>query len=85
MPVPGQHKTAPDGTVLMGADGLPLLNTGRWTPQRLEVLADLMAGWSYTEMADRQHRSVDTVKKHCANLYSEFGVSSRVEAVMLWL
>lgn len=52
------------------------------TPQRAEVLGDLMAGLSYTEMATRQHRKVDTVKSHCANLYRIFGVSSRVECVV---
>lgn len=52
------------------------------TPQRAEVLGDLLAGYSYTEMAARQHRKVDTVKSHCANLYRIFGVSSRVECVV---
>lgn len=52
------------------------------TAQRAEVLADLAEGWSYTEMAQRQHRNVATVKAHCGNLYRLFGVSSRVECVV---
>lgn len=52
------------------------------TPQRMAVLVDCAEGWSYNEMADRLHLSVQTVKKHCANLYGIFGVHTKVECVV---
>lgn len=57
--------------------------TRTFTPQRMAVLTAFSQGLSYTETAAALHLNVATVKSHAGNLYRIFGVSSKVEAVML--
>ena len=51
------------------------------TEREREVLRLLMAGASNGEMAHRLVLSVETVKKHVANLYGKLGVHSRAQAI----
>lgn len=51
------------------------------TPRELEVLNLLNVGLSRQEIADALCISLNTVKKHLANIYSKMGVSTREEAV----
>ena len=50
-----------------------------------EVLQALAGGLLYKEIADQLQISVDTVRKHIANIYSKLRVHSRTEAVVKFL
>jgi DNA-binding CsgD family transcriptional regulator len=47
-----------------------------------KVLAELAVGHLYKEIADKQNISINTVKKHCKNIYRKLQVKSRAEAAV---
>lgn len=51
------------------------------TAREEELLQLLSEGLRYKDIADRLFVSVDTVKKHCFNIYRKLHVRSRTEAV----
>lgn len=53
------------------------------TPREIEVYNLLETGLLYKEIADRLDISMDTVKKHCKNIYAKLEVRNRTEAIML--
>lgn len=50
------------------------------TRREQEVLALLAKGFLYKEIAQRLSISLDTVKKHCKNIYQKLNVRNRTEA-----
>ena len=50
------------------------------TRREKEVLAALAKGFLYKEIALRLSISLDTVKKHCKNIYQKLNVRNRTEA-----
>ncbi|HNU87062.1 MAG TPA: LuxR C-terminal-related transcriptional regulator [Ferruginibacter sp.] len=50
------------------------------TRREKEVLALLAKGSLYKEIAQRLSISLDTVKKHCKNIYQKLNVRNRTEA-----
>ncbi|HMU08717.1 MAG TPA: LuxR C-terminal-related transcriptional regulator [Ferruginibacter sp.] len=50
------------------------------TRREQEVLAALAKGFLYKEIALRLSISLDTVKKHCKNIYQKLNVRNRTEA-----
>jgi DNA-binding CsgD family transcriptional regulator len=64
----------------------PLPHTSRQvgpplTAAEREVIAALLEGQSYAEIARRRDRSVDTVAKQAGSAFRKLGVSSRSELV----
>lgn len=55
-------------------------NTVPLTKREQEVLAALSQGYLYKEIASRFSISLDTVKKHCKNIYQKLKVRNRTEA-----
>lgn len=55
------------------------------SPREREVLEFLAKGLPYKEIADLLAVSVETVRKHCHNIYAKLQVSSRTEAVVKFL
>jgi len=53
------------------------------TPREKEVLRFLITGESNTDIADKLHLSIHTVKTHIYNLYKKIDVPNRLQAV-LW-
>jgi two-component system, NarL family, response regulator LiaR len=53
------------------------------TPRELAVYNLLETGLLYKEIADKLDIGMDTVKKHCKNIYAKFGVRNRTEAVIM--
>jgi DNA-binding CsgD family transcriptional regulator len=51
------------------------------TPAERDVIAALLEGRSYAEIARRRGRSVDTVAKQAGSAFRKLGVSSRSELV----
>lgn len=51
------------------------------TPREVEVLADVVDGLTYRELAERRHISGSTAKKHILHIYQKLNVSSRAEIV----
>jgi two-component system, NarL family, response regulator LiaR len=51
------------------------------TPKEIEVLQYLSKGLLYKEIAQLQQVTIDTIKKHCFNIYEKMHVSNRTEAV----
>lgn len=49
--------------------------------RELEVLELLAQGLSNQEIADQLHLSMNTIKTHCARLYSKLDVSRRTQAI----
>lgn len=78
-----QHETAlyaprfTKTTAAPPADFLPL------TRRELDILTLLAAGKSNQEIAAERVLTVNTVKKHVANILSKLGVANRTQAVML--
>jgi LuxR family transcriptional regulator, maltose regulon positive regulatory protein len=64
--------------ILMITNKLELL-----TPKELAVYAQLKTGLLNKEIADKNGVTIDTVKKHCKNIYAKLEVRNRTEAVML--
>jgi two-component system, NarL family, response regulator LiaR len=50
------------------------------TKREQEVLTVLARGLLYKEIAQRLSISIDTVKKHCKNIYPKLNVRNRTEA-----
>jgi len=50
------------------------------TRREEEVLEALAKGWLYKEIAAALFISLDTVKKHCKNIYQKLKVRNRTEA-----
>jgi len=55
------------------------------TPRECEVLELLSKGLLYKEIADKLTVNIETVRKHCHNIYERLQVSSRTEAVVKYL
>jgi DNA-binding NarL/FixJ family response regulator len=55
------------------------------TPREREVLELLAKGLTYKEIAARLIISIDTVRRHCHNIYGKMHVASRTEAVVRFL
>lgn len=55
------------------------------TPREREVLDLLAKGLTYKEIAARLTISIDTVRRHCHNIYGKMHVASRTEAVVRYL
>jgi DNA-binding NarL/FixJ family response regulator len=64
--------------ILMTTNKLELL-----TPKELAVYAQLKTGLLNKEIAHKNGVTIDTVKKHCKNIYAKLEVRNRTEAVML--
>ena len=50
------------------------------TKREREVLTSLSDGRLYKEIAAEQNITIDTVKKHCKNIYRKLKVRNRTEA-----
>ena len=50
------------------------------TPREQEVLTALAKGHLYKEISHLLSISIDTVKKHCKNIYQKLNVRNRTEA-----
>lgn len=55
------------------------------SPREREVLELLAKGLPYKEIAELMGVSIETVRKHCHNIYEKLQVSSRTEAVVKFL
>jgi DNA-binding NarL/FixJ family response regulator len=55
------------------------------TAREREVLELLAKGLTYKEIAARLDISIDTVRRHCHNIYGKMHVASRTEAVVRYL
>ncbi len=53
------------------------------TPRELAVFNLLTTGLFYKEIAEALGVGIDTVKKHCKNIYIKLSVRNRTEATML--
>ncbi|MBL0267373.1 MAG: helix-turn-helix transcriptional regulator [Chitinophagaceae bacterium] len=51
------------------------------TPKESAILELLTTGLLYKEIAARKSISIDTVKKHCKNIYKKVNARNRVEAI----
>jgi two-component system, NarL family, response regulator LiaR len=54
--------------------------TNPLTHREQEVLAALAQGFLYKEIAHHLSISIDTVKKHCKNIFKKLNVRNRTEA-----
>jgi DNA-binding NarL/FixJ family response regulator len=52
------------------------------TQKEKEILEFLAKGMLYKEIANDLHISIETVKRHCYNIYSKMHVNNRTEAVI---
>ena len=50
------------------------------SPKELVVLKLLASGLMYKEIADMQQVNINTIKKHCKNIYKKLQVRNRTEA-----
>lgn len=55
------------------------------TKKENELLLHLSKGLFYKEIADLMNVSLDTIKKHCGNIYRKLSVSNRTEAINIYL
>ncbi len=51
------------------------------TPKEKEILEQLAKGLLYKEIASEKNISIETVKRHCYNIYTKMHVSNRTEAI----
>lgn len=49
--------------------------------KEMEILQMLSIGLLYKEIADKRSISIETVKKHCSNIYRKLQVSNKAEAI----
>lgn len=54
------------------------------TEKENEILSLLSQGLLYKEIADKQAVTIDTIKKHCGNIYRKLHVCNRTEALNLY-
>jgi DNA-binding NarL/FixJ family response regulator len=52
------------------------------TPKEYVVLQHLAMGLLYKEIAREQNRNINTIKKHCKNIYKKLQVRNRTEATL---
>ena len=52
------------------------------TPKEIEVLQLLAKGLLYKEMAFELQVNINTIKKHCKNIYKKISVRNRTEATL---
>lgn len=52
------------------------------TPKEIAVLGLLAKGRLYKEMAVELKVNINTIKKHCKNIYKKLGVRNRTEATL---
>lgn len=55
---------------------------GLLTPKEYEVLEHLSKGFLYKEIAGEQQVNINTIKKHCKNIYKKLQVRNRTEATL---
>jgi DNA-binding NarL/FixJ family response regulator len=53
------------------------------TPRELAVFNLLTQGFLYKEIATKLDIGMDTVKKHCKNIYVKLGARNRTEASLM--
>ncbi|MFM7774982.1 MAG: response regulator transcription factor, partial [Candidatus Kapaibacterium sp.] len=51
------------------------------TPRELQVARFLDQGLSYAEIADSLYISIETVRRHCHNMYRKLHVRNKTEAL----
>lgn len=51
------------------------------TKREQEILSELASGKFYKEIAIECNISINTVKKHCKNIYRKPGVKNKAEAI----
>lgn len=54
------------------------------SPKENEILNLLSNGLLYKEIADQQAVTIDTIKKHCGNIYRKLHVCNRTEALNVY-
>ena len=59
----------------------PGTEKSKLTPRENEILALLAKGLLYKEIAAQLQISLDTVKRHCFNIYEKLHVKNRTEAI----
>lgn len=79
---PQVSRTVIDG-YLSGGDRQAALLLASLTPRELDVLRQLKAGRSNTEIGAELYLSVGTVKDHVSSLLSKLGVSTRLQAALV--
>jgi two-component system, NarL family, response regulator LiaR len=55
------------------------------TAKENEILVALSKGLLYKEIAAQQHVMLDTIKKHCYNIYKKLEVANKTEAINRYL
>ncbi len=55
------------------------------TDKEKNVLDSLSKGFLYKEIASNYNITIDTIKKHCGNIYRKLRVNNRTEAINLYL
>lgn len=55
------------------------------TPKENELIEHLSKGLFYKEIAEIMNVGIDTIKKHCGNIYKKLSVSNRTEAINIFL
>ena len=63
----------------------PFDNHSNLSRKEMEVLSALSKGSLYKEIAAEQHITINTVKKHCKNIYRKLDVRNRTEASNMFL
>jgi DNA-binding CsgD family transcriptional regulator len=48
------------------------------------ILSHLSKGYLYKEIADMENLTIDTIKKHCGNIYRKLHVSNKTEAINIF-
>ncbi len=51
------------------------------TKTEIEVMRWMAQGLSYKMIAEKQYVSIDTIRKHVANIYRKLGVNNKVDAI----
>jgi DNA-binding NarL/FixJ family response regulator len=52
------------------------------TPREMEIVSEVVAGYSNKDMAKHFHIAEDTVKHHLSNVFDKLGVSTRLELAL---
>jgi two-component system, NarL family, nitrate/nitrite response regulator NarL len=63
-------------------EGLPRFREFGLTPRELEIVTQVVAGYSNPEIAERCSISEQTVKHHMSNIFDKIGVSNRLELAL---